>query len=124
MLRNYYVALTPEEAVRQSFIAYLINTKAFPKELLANEVELTVGNKKLRCDTVVYDQSLKPVMIVEYKKPEVKLSQKVFNQLLDYNSLLRVKYLIMTNGSELLCCRITDDKHEFLAEVPNWSEII
>lgn len=123
MLRRKYVALTPEEEVRQRFVSYLLEKKGFPKELLANEVELSIGNKNLRCDTVAYNTSLQPIVIVEYKKPEVKLSQKVFNQLLDYNSILKVKYLVMTNGTEMLCCRLGDGKYEFVSDVPEWGEI-
>ena len=64
-LRRKYVALTPEEWVRQHFVHYLVEHKGYPKTLLANEVELNVGEKSLRCDTVLYNKVAKPVMIVE-----------------------------------------------------------
>ena len=51
ILRRKYVALTPEEWVRQHFIHFLINYKKYPATLLANEVELKVGQKRLRADT-------------------------------------------------------------------------
>ena len=51
-LRRRYVALTPEEWVRQHFVHFLMEHKGYPKGLLANEVELRVGEKKLRCDTL------------------------------------------------------------------------
>ena len=38
VLRRRYVALTPEEWVRQSFIHYLIEHLGYPQTLLANEV--------------------------------------------------------------------------------------
>ena len=47
-LRRRYVALTPEEWVRQHFVHFLIGHKGYPKGLLANEVELRIGEKKLR----------------------------------------------------------------------------
>ena len=53
ILRQKYVALTPEEWVRQHFVHYMIMQKGYPKALLANEVELKVGNKRLRCDTLL-----------------------------------------------------------------------
>ena len=37
-LRKRYVALTPEEWVRQHFVEYLIEAKQFPAALMANEV--------------------------------------------------------------------------------------
>ena len=36
-LRRRYVALTPEEWVRQHFVHFLIEQKGYPKGLLANE---------------------------------------------------------------------------------------
>ena len=46
VLRRKYVALTPEEWVRQHFIHFLIEQKSYPLSLLANEVKLKVGEKK------------------------------------------------------------------------------
>ena len=40
-LRNKYVALTPEEWVRQHFIEFLIKDRGFPPSLMGNEVGLT-----------------------------------------------------------------------------------
>lgn len=122
-LRKKYVALTPEEAVRQQFVSFLINQKGYPQALLANEVELRCGDKKMRCDSVLYSKDLTPQMIMEYKAPTVTLSQKVMNQLLDYNSILGVKYLAMSNGSTFMFCRMTDGKYEFLDEIPDYSEL-
>ena len=45
ILRHRYIALTPEEWVRQHFVNYLITKKGYPGALLANEVELRVGDK-------------------------------------------------------------------------------
>ena len=42
ILRRRYVALTPEEWVRQHFIHYLIEHKNYPMSLLANEVSLKI----------------------------------------------------------------------------------
>lgn len=123
MLRRKYVALTPEEGVRQHFVAYLIAEKGYPQGLMANEVELKCGVKKLRCDTVLYSKTLTPFMIIEYKAPTVQLSQKVFNQLLDYNSILGVKYLVMTNGPSLMCCVVNEGKYEFLTTLPDYADL-
>lgn len=123
MLRRKYVALTPEEGVRQHFVAYLIAEKGYPQGLMANEVELKCGVKKLRCDTVLYSKTLTPFMIIEYKAPTVQLSQKVFNQLLDYNSILGVKYLVMTNGQSLMCCVVNEGKYEFLTTLPDYADL-
>ena len=62
-LRRRYVALTPEEWVRQHFVHFLVEHKGYPKGLLANELELRVGEKRLRCDTLLYNNVLQPKMI-------------------------------------------------------------
>ena len=77
ILRQKYVALTPEEWVRQHFIHYIIDHRSYPMGLLANEVKLKIGDKSLRCDSVLYDRQLNPRMIMEFKAPTIKLTQKV-----------------------------------------------
>ena len=69
ILRRKYVALTPEEWVRQHFIHYLVEHKNYPSSLLANEVSLQIGEKRMRADSVLYDNQLHPRMIIEYKAP-------------------------------------------------------
>ena len=99
-LRRRYVSLTPEEWVRQHFVHFLIEQKGYPKGLLANEVEQKIGDKKLRCDTLLYNKELRPRMIIEYKAPEIAITQRVFNQITVYNFLLHVDYLIVSNGRQ------------------------
>jgi len=125
-LRRKYVALTPEEWVRQHFVHYLSEHLGYPKGLMGNEIALHVGEKRLRCDTVVYDRSLRPVMIVEYKSPEVELSQGVLDQALAYNALLRVDYIVVSNGLQHVCCRMdyAQRRYVFVSEIPAYSEVI
>ena len=68
-LRRRYVALTPEEWVRQHFTHWLVDHKDYPKGLLANEVALVCGDKTVRCDSIVYASDQRPLMIIEYKAP-------------------------------------------------------
>ncbi|MCK8623680.1 type I restriction enzyme HsdR N-terminal domain-containing protein [Prevotella sp. E13-27] len=125
VLRRRYVALTPEEWVRQHFVHYLIEHKGYPKGLLANEVNLRVGEKHLRCDTVLYDKALHPKIIVEYKAPEIAITQKVFNQITVYNMLLHVDYLIVSNGMQHYCCQMDyeQNRYTFLSDIPNYDQL-
>ena len=126
VLRRKYVALTPEEWVRQHFVHFLIEHKGYPKALMANEIQLAIGNKKLRCDSVLYDRTLKPRMIIEYKAPTVSITQKVFDQITIYNMLLHVDYLVVSNGIKHYCCRMDyeNQKYLFLDDIPDYQEII
>ena len=115
-LRRKYVALTPEEWVRQHFTHYLADHKGYPKGLMGNEVELQVGEKRLRCDTILYNKQGQPQMIIEYKAPHITLTQKVFDQISAYNLLLHVDYLIVSYGLQHICCRMdyTNNTYHFL----------
>lgn len=124
-LRRRYVALTPEEWVRQHFTHFLVEHKSYPQGLLANEVELSVGEKSLRCDSVLYDRELRPRMIVEYKAPHIKLTQKVFQQIATYNLLLHVDYLVVSNGIEHHCVKMDyeNEKYLFLEDIPEYKNL-
>ena len=126
VLRRKYVALTPEEWVRQHFVHFLIEHKGYPKALMANEIQLAIGNKKLRCDSVLYDRTLKPRMIIEYKAPTVNITQKVFDQITIYNMLLHVDYLVVSNGIKHYCCRMdyANQKYLFMEDIPDYQNLL
>lgn len=125
VLRRRYVALTPEEWVRQHFVHFLMEHKHYPKGLLGNEIELRIGEKRMRCDSVLYNNALQPRMIIEYKAPEIEITQRVFNQITAYNMILRVEYLIVSNGLQHYCCRLNKEQqqYEFLREIPNYDQL-
>ena len=125
VLRRKYIALTPEEWVRQHFIHFMIEQKGYPLSLLANEVKLKIGEKKLRADSVLYSTELKPRMIIEYKAPHINITQKVFDQITVYNMLLHVDYLIVTNGLQHYCCKMdyASKKYLFLKDISDYKNI-
>ncbi len=124
-LRRRYVALTPEEWVRQHFVNFLTAHKGYPTTLLANEVKLSIGDKQLRADTVLYDKQLNARMIVEYKAPHIQITQKVFDQISVYNMLLHVDYLVVSNGLQHYCCRMdyARNTYHFLEDIPPYQEL-
>lgn len=124
-LRGKFVALTPEEWVRQHFVAFLIGHKGFPVGLMANEVSLSLNGTSRRSDTVVYNSSAQPLVIVEYKAPTVKISQKTFDQIIRYNMVFHAPYLIVSNGINHYCCHIDFEKksYEFLPDIPSYQEL-
>lgn len=125
ILRRKYFVITPEEWVRQHFIHFLIDHKGYPVSLLANEVALSVGDKVIRADSVLYDKNLSPRMIIEYKAPHIKLTQKVFDQISAYNLLLHVDYLIASNGIETYICKMdyAQQTYVFLETVPDYKSL-
>ena len=111
--------------VRQHFVHYLIDHKHYPAALLANEVRLTIGDKSVRADSVLYDASLHARMIVEYKAPHIPITQKVFDQISVYNLLLHVDYLVVSNGMQTYICKMdyAHQKYLFLADIPDYADI-
>lgn len=121
-LRKKYVSLTPEEWVRQHFVNFLIHYKHYPAGLLGNEIQIQLNGTKKRCDTVLLDRQMRPRMIVEYKAPQVPITQEVFNQISRYNIVLNVDYLIVSNGLQHYCCKIDYSNHSFtfLPDIPDY----
>lgn len=126
ILRKKYIALTPEEWVRQHFVHFLVEHKGYPAALMANEIQLKVGEKTLRADSVLYSRDLKPRMIIEYKAPHIPITQKVFDQISIYNMLLHVDYLVVSNGLQHYICKMdyNDKKYLFLEDIPNYEELL
>ena len=124
-LRRKYVALTPEEWVRQHFVNWLISNKNYPASLMANEASIKLNSLTRRCDTVVYNQLLEPLMIIEYKESNIPVTQGVFDQVVRYNTVLKVKYIVVSNGINHYCCKMDYDKqsYDFLTDIPNYIDL-
>ncbi|WP_101689668.1 type I restriction enzyme HsdR N-terminal domain-containing protein [Dysgonomonas massiliensis] len=125
-LRRRFVALTPEEWVRQHFVNFLITERNYPESLIANEIQIDLNKQKKRCDSVVYGRDMKPLLILEYKAPEIKITQEVFNQIANYNIVLHVNYLIVSNGMEHYCCYVDYEKQsiKYLADIPSYESLL
>lgn len=123
-LRRRFVALTPEEWVRQHFVHFLIVYKGYPTGLIGNEVSVTLNDTTKRCDTIVYNRDGKPWMIVEYKAPSVPVTRKVFDQILRYNIVLKAPYLTVSNGLSIYCCSVdhATGTPTFLKDLPSFPD--
>lgn len=124
-IRRRYVPLTPEEWVRQHFVHFLIEHKGYPRALMANEVQLKLNHTQKRCDTVLYRRDLTAQMIVEYKAPDVEITQAVFDQIGRYNLVLHVDYLVVSNGLQHYCCRMdyVQNRYQFLPDIPLYEKL-
>lgn len=124
-IRKKWVALTPEEWVRQHFIHYLTGEKGYPAGLMAVEMAMRYNRMTKRGDIVVHDREGKPVLIVECKAPDVKITQDAFDQVARYHMALRPNYVAVSNGIEHYYCWI-DHKlkdYAFIDELPLYSEL-
>ena len=124
-LRKKFVALTPEEWVRQHFIRFLIDVKHYPASLIAIEKQLVINGLKKRCDAVVYSRNAEPLMIIEFKATTVSIAQQTFDQAAVYNSKLKVDYFIISNGLKHYCCRLDKNvlQYNFLDDIPDFDAL-
>lgn len=121
--RKKFVALTPEEWVRQNFLHYLVQYLNYPPGLLSVEMALELNKLSRRCDIVVFTRNGIPKMIIECKAPKVKISQKAFDQVAAYNLKLKVDFLVVSNGLNHFCCKMdyANNTYTFLEEIPDYS---
>ena len=110
---------------RQHFIRFLIEVKGYPAALLAVEKQLYLNGMKKRCDAILYNREAKPVMIIEFKAPNVTIKQETFDQVAVYNAKLRVDFFIISNGIEHYCCKVNVEtaRYEFFSEIPDYKSL-
>lgn len=123
--RKKYITLTPEEWVRQNFIRFLKEEKKYPTALIAIEKGIKVNNMQKRFDAVIHNRDGKPIMLIEFKSPDIKISQKVMEQISRYNLNLNVDYLLVSNGLSHYCCHIDKETGDivFLKDIPDFNEL-
>lgn len=127
-LRKKEVALTPEEEVRQWCIGVLNGSLGVPLHMMMSEASFKLGEKKFRADILVYDRNLRPIVVVECKRPEVELSNDVLDQAIRYNMVLDVRYILITNGKRTIALvrRYEEGKvrYELTGTVPSYNEMV
>lgn len=126
-VRQRYVALTPEEWVRQNLIAYLTDNLGYPKSLLTTEQGIKVALLAKRCDLLLYTSSGEVLLLIECKRPTVQLTQATLNQALRYNLTLQASWIILTNGlNHVVLKRVTQDEHPTYnqqSQIPTYQEL-
>jgi len=120
--RKKFVALKPEEWVRQNCLKYLIYEKKYPKTLISVEKNFVVNGLKKRYDIVILNPKGTIYCVIECKAPSVKITQKTFDQIAKYNRTLNAKYLMVTNGLNHYHCKINENGYTFLDTLPKYSK--
>ena len=123
IIRKKYVQLTPEEWVRQNFIYYLVNFLDYPKSLIKVESGLRYNRLLKRSDILVFNRDVEPLLLVECKSSDLKITQDVVDQAAIYNRSLNARYLLVTNGIQHLCWKISDDGNQLLEEIPRYDDL-
>lgn len=123
-IRKKFVKLTPEEQVRQHVLKVLTRCQGYPETHLAVEYGFKYNNLQYRADVVVFNRALQPRLLVECKAPSVKLTMDVIDQVVRYNYVLDVPYILITNGELFYLCK-RDIQGDYLQQsrMPSFDEL-
>ncbi len=125
-IRRKYLVLTPEEWVRQHFLQYLIIQKGFPAGRFQLEVAVKHSQTIGRFDALSVDDRGNPLLLLECKAPDVKISQETFYQIARYNGTLKAKALAVTNGLQhyFLLFDLGENKFNFVNDLPEYQYLV
>ncbi len=123
-LRKKNVTATPEEQVRQWFILQLRDVFKVPLHMMMSETSFRYGDKQYRADIVVYDRDGQPLLVVECKRPSVELGAGVTEQAMRYNSVLSVKYMVLTNGKKTYLYKMENGAFVPCTKAPVYEEML
>ncbi|ACE06730.1 hypothetical protein Aasi_1440 [Candidatus Amoebophilus asiaticus 5a2] len=126
IIRKKYVRLTPEEWTRQHLVHYLTQELSYPKGLIRIEKQIQGHYIVNRPDLVIYDRIGNPFLIAECKASHIPISDKVYSQLARYNRNLKAKLLVISNGQEYGCWKMSYDGlgHEILDTIPVFDSLV
>ncbi|NVJ47260.1 MAG: type I restriction enzyme HsdR N-terminal domain-containing protein [Cytophagia bacterium] len=123
-IRKKFIQLTPEEWVRQHILNHLVNNLGYPASRTKVESGLKYNELQKRSDILIYDQQLNPQVLVECKAPDVKLGQRVVEQIGSYNKVCKAPLIIITNGVSTyagICHQETGTK--MLQQIPSYEQL-
>ena len=123
-LRKKSVPLTPEERVRQWFIALLRDACRVPVSHMLSEYAFCLGSKQMRADIMLWDDHGGYLAVVECKRPEVKLDAAVLDQAVRYNLALGLKYLMLTNGTGTMVLKNEGGTFVPADEIPSYERML
>ena len=121
--RRRWVRLTPEEWVRQQLLHRLVEQLGYPHSQIAVEAPIKVGEVKKRCDAIVFNNTMQPLMLIECKAETIPLSQKTLDQAATYNRKLQVPYLILHNGPQTIIAFVKDNSINFVQSIPPYDQL-
>ena len=121
--RRRYVRLTPEELVRQTTLQLLVDEYGYPHNLIAVEVPIEVAGIQKRCDAIIYNQHMQPLMLIEFKAPSVHLTQEVLDQAAIYNRSIHVPYLMLCNGVSSIIAQVHATTYQYVQQIPTYTEL-
>lgn len=122
-IRKREVPATPEEAVRQAVLRYLLDTVGVPPRLLGVEFSLAniePGNFR-RVDIVAWRPGpgqLAPWLLVECKAPGIPVDDEVAFQAAHYLAKVPCGYVMLTNGADSRYLEKAGEGYRLVSSLP------
>lgn len=120
LVRKKKIVLTPEEWVRQHFIAYFLNDLSYPKGLLTVEKKIQYGAMEKRWDLATFMANQECFLLLECKAPSIPITKAVFEQSLTYFKGLQSRFLVLSNGIEHVIFKKEEDGLKIVNEFPDY----
>ena len=122
-VRKRFVPLTPEEAVRQSYLRYLVEVLGFPLIAITVEKKVVYNGLTRRYDLVACRPDGGILLLVECKAESVPLSGDTLYQAAMYNHVLQADFVVLFNGKEQFVCHRTPEGYVPVEALPPYREI-
>ena len=92
---------------------------------MQTEGGLVLNTLQKRSDLLIYNTEGSKILLAEFKAPTVKISEKTFSQLANYNKVHKIPLLLVSNGIEHYYCTIDFERENFtfLEELPSFKSI-
>ncbi|VDH02612.1 type I restriction enzyme HsdR N-terminal domain-containing protein [Bergeyella zoohelcum] len=112
-VRKSWVVLTPEEWVRQHWVAFLIESQGKSLSSLILEQKIILNQQTKRIDLLLTEKTL-PKILFEFKAPQVPVTEKVFEQVARYNSIIQAENIVLSNGYQHVFAYLYQGKYRFV----------
>lgn len=130
--RKRLIEITPEETVRQRVAKYCEMVLGVPPEFLLLEVPMSRYAEGVagRADIIVHmpidEFTMQPLLVIECKKSDVILSDKVVDQAVNYCDIIAADYFIVTNGidAEIFKYVEAENTYKQLEKVLKYQEMV
>lgn len=118
LARKSWFLLTPEEWVRQHWIHYYLKIKNYAPSALIVEKKLEIDKVTKRLDLLITEKTI-PKILIECKAPNIKLTQKTFEQTARYNAIIGAEEIILTNGVHHIFGKFINGEYFFEERTPS-----
>ncbi|MDD2622186.1 MAG: type I restriction enzyme HsdR N-terminal domain-containing protein [Bacteroidales bacterium] len=123
-VRKMFVAMTPEEMVRQAYLKYLIQQLFVPSIAISVEKKVLYNTMSKRYDIVVVKPDGTILLAVECKAETVQISEATLMQMAMYNHELQAKYLVLFNGKTQIILQKVTNSYIPINELPIYKKMI